>query len=57
MVVVGAFAEVGMPDDALHALAAELRTLAQWLGLGHVEVGERGDLVLALGTALKRAAD
>jgi uncharacterized protein len=55
LVVPGAFAEVGMPDDALPALVAELRTLADWLGLEHIDVGERGDLALALQTAVKRA--
>jgi uncharacterized protein YcaQ len=55
LVVPGAFAELGMPDDALPALVTELRTLADWLGLEHIDVGERGDLALALQTALKRA--
>ena len=47
--VVGAFAEDGR--DRAHvaaALAPELRTMADWLGLGGVTVGDRGDLVAEL---------
>ena len=36
------------------ALAAELRTMAAWLGLADVTVGTEGDLVGELGTAIKR---
>ena len=47
--VVGAFAEPGVePTRVAAALAAELATMASWLGLGGVTVGERGDLVSAL---------
>ena len=34
------------------ALAAELRTLAGWLGLGEIEVGRRGDLARRLAAAV-----
>ena len=47
--VVGAFAEPG--SDHAHvarALAGELRTMAAWLDLADVTVGDRGDLVDAL---------
>lgn len=51
--VVGAFAE---PDQeharVAAALAAELRSMATWLGLGDVTVGDRGDLVGALRAVL-----
>jgi uncharacterized protein len=51
--VVGAFSE---PDhDAARvtaALAGELRSMASWLGLGDVTVGQRGDLVSPLRAAL-----
>lgn len=51
--VVGAFTEPG--QDAVRvaaALAVELRSMASWLGLSDVVVGERGDLVAALRAAL-----
>ncbi|HNM85012.1 MAG TPA: crosslink repair DNA glycosylase YcaQ family protein [Mycobacterium sp.] len=51
--VVGAFAEAGR--DRAHvarALAGELTTMARWLGLGAVRVGETGDLARHLITAL-----
>jgi uncharacterized protein YcaQ len=54
--VVGAFTEPG--QDAARvadALAVELRSMASWLGLGDVTVGERGDLTAALSRALRRA--
>ena len=34
--------------DVARALAADLRAMAQWLGLDDVVVGERGDLTAAL---------
>ncbi|KAA0112165.1 winged helix-turn-helix domain-containing protein [Mycolicibacterium sp. P1-5] len=51
--VVGAFTEPGQ-DSATVAprLAAELQSMAGWLGLGTVTVGTRGDLVGALRKAL-----
>jgi uncharacterized protein YcaQ len=51
--VVGAFTEDG--QDKPHvakALAAELRTMASWLGLSEVTVGDRGDLTVQLSRAL-----
>jgi uncharacterized protein YcaQ len=35
------------------ALAAELRRLASWLGLGEVTVGSRGDLAAAVAAELR----
>ena len=51
--VVGAFVEAGQ-DPAIVAprLAAELQTMASWLGLGRVTVGRRGELAPALRKAL-----
>jgi uncharacterized protein YcaQ len=50
--VVGAFAEDGQqPSRIAGALAAELRTMATWLGLKDVTVGKRGDLAVALRVA------
>lgn len=52
--VVGAFTEPG--QDSAHvaeALAAELRSMASWLGCDDVTVGERGDLAAALRAALR----
>ncbi|MEZ0364744.1 winged helix-turn-helix domain-containing protein [Mycobacterium sp. pUA109] len=47
--VVGAFGEPGhAPARVAAALAGELASMASWLGLGGVTVGDRGDLVGAL---------
>jgi uncharacterized protein YcaQ len=47
--VVGAFTEPGQDGGRVaEALASELTTMASWLGLGEVTVGERGDLVAPL---------
>ncbi|MGV0627549.1 winged helix-turn-helix domain-containing protein [Mycolicibacter minnesotensis] len=47
--VVGAFAEQGRSHPAVaEALAAELETMACWLGLARVSVGDRGDLAAEL---------
>ncbi|MGW0175140.1 winged helix-turn-helix domain-containing protein [Rhodococcus sp. NPDC003322] len=47
--VPGAFVEPGQPPgEVADALAAELRAMADWLGLSDVVVGERGDLAAAL---------
>ncbi|AQT80685.1 hypothetical protein B1R94_17610 [Mycolicibacterium litorale] len=44
--VVGAFVEPGHdPAAVAPRLAAELQTMASWLGLSQVSIGERGDLV------------
>ena len=43
--VVGAFVEAGhSPARVAEALAGELETMARWLGLAGVTVGNRGDL-------------
>ena len=55
LVVLGAFAEDGRDRARLsEALAAELRSMADWLGLSDVAVGDRGDLVAELGAVLVR---
>ncbi len=47
--VVGAFVEPGeSPAHVAAALAAELESMASWLGLARVTVGERGDLARQL---------
>ncbi len=51
--VVGAFTEDGRDRSRVAAaLAGELRSMAGWLGLDDVSVGDRGDLVPALSAAL-----
>ena len=46
---VGAFAEPGVDRRRVaQAMAGELRSMASWLGLSEVMVGDRGDLVDAL---------
>lgn len=53
--VVGAFLEPGQePARVAPALAAQLQSMASWLGVGAVTVGERGDLVGPLSTAIRR---
>jgi uncharacterized protein len=53
--VVGAFAEPDQKSSAVaDALAGELRTMASWLGLGAVTVGDNGGLAAELRTAIKR---
>ncbi|MDT5363916.1 MAG: uncharacterized protein QOC69_5678 [Mycobacterium sp.] len=52
--VVGAFTEPGQDAGYVaSALAGELRSMASWLGLADVTVGERGDLVGVLRKALR----
>jgi uncharacterized protein YcaQ len=52
--VVGAFTEPGQqPSRVANALAAELRTMASWLGLAEVTVGTKGDLATPLRRALR----
>jgi uncharacterized protein YcaQ len=52
LLVRSAWAEPGAPDDTAEHLAAELRQLAGWLGLGTVAVEPRGDLAIRLGSVL-----
>ena len=52
--VQGAYLERGQRSrDVAPAAAAELRALAEWLGLAQVSVGRRGDLAPALRAALR----
>jgi uncharacterized protein YcaQ len=48
-----AWAEASAPDETAAELAAELRELASWLGLGDVRVEDRGDLAPALCAELR----
>ena len=48
LMVKGAFAEPGAPDETAEELAVELRRMADWLGLHTVVVEPRGDLAPAL---------
>jgi uncharacterized protein len=49
----GAFTEPGVDRKRVaHAMAAELQSMAAWLGLDEVVVGSRGDLVAALRASL-----
>jgi uncharacterized protein YcaQ len=53
LVAPGSFLEAGArAGHVADALAAELRSMAAWLGLDGVEVGPRGDLAPALGRAI-----
>jgi uncharacterized protein YcaQ len=53
--VVGAFTEPGEDKSRVaDALAAELQTMASWLGLADVTVGNRGDLAKELRSGLRR---
>ncbi|HEX8642543.1 MAG TPA: crosslink repair DNA glycosylase YcaQ family protein [Allosphingosinicella sp.] len=54
--VQAAFAEPGAPADAPERLAAELASMAGWLGLGGIAVARKGDLAPALATQLGRLA-
>jgi uncharacterized protein YcaQ len=55
LIVKGAYAEPGAPEETAPELGAELASLAGWLGLGSIVVQPRGDLAPALG-ALARTA-
>ncbi len=52
LVVKGAFAEEGAPEETATELAAELASLAGWLGLSAIRVESRGDLSAPLGLAV-----
>ncbi len=52
LLVQAAHGEVGATADTAERLAAELRLMAQWLGLANVEVVGRGDLAPALAAVL-----
>ncbi|MFM7252227.1 MAG: winged helix-turn-helix domain-containing protein [Ilumatobacteraceae bacterium] len=55
--VLGAFAEPGVPAaDVCTSLAGELHDMADWLGLGSVEVQRRGDLAVRLQGAVRQYA-
>jgi len=51
---VGAFAQPDAPPETATRMAAELVTMAQWLGLSGVQVGDRGDLAPALRAAVSQ---
>jgi uncharacterized protein YcaQ len=53
----GVFGELGVPTgDVADAIAAELSTMAGWLGLDSIDVGERGDLASPVREALRHYA-
>ncbi|OKH75013.1 hypothetical protein EB74_32850 [Mycobacterium sp. SWH-M5] len=53
--VLGAFTEDGRDRSRVaQALAGELRSMAEWLGVPAVEVGDRGDLAPALKRVVER---
>jgi uncharacterized protein YcaQ len=57
LLVQGVFGELGIPvDDVVEALAAELVSMAGWLGLSQVEVGTRGDLAAPLAAVVHHYA-
>ncbi|HYZ93606.1 MAG TPA: crosslink repair DNA glycosylase YcaQ family protein [Actinomycetota bacterium] len=54
LMVPGAFAEPDVrPQEVAGDLGAELRVMADWLGLERIEVGSKGDLAGPLGRAVK----
>ncbi len=52
LLVRAAHAEASAPEETADELAAELRRLADWLGLTDIAVDPRGDLAAALSAAL-----
>ena len=54
LLVKAAYSEPWAPPQTVEELALELRDLAGWLGLGDIEVGDRGDLAPALGAVIRR---
>jgi uncharacterized protein len=55
LLVHAAFAEPGAPAETAAELVAELRSLADWLGLSGIEVSPRGDLSGALRAEVARS--
>ncbi len=55
LLVHAAFAEPDSPAETAAELAAELRSLADWLGLSDIEVSPRGDLSEALRAEVGRS--
>jgi len=53
LLVQAAHREPSAPDDTAETLAAELRLMAEWLGLDEVRVERRGDIAKALGRTLQ----
>ncbi|ROR91531.1 winged helix-turn-helix domain-containing protein [Nocardioides aurantiacus] len=53
LLVQAAYAEPGAPPDTAPELAAELRRMADWLGLADVVVRDRGDLEPALAAVVR----
>lgn len=51
LIVHGAYAEAGAPQETADRLVTELRRLAGWLGLDHLEVVQKGDFAAALTVA------
>ena len=54
LLVQSAYAEPGAPAEAAEELAAELRDLADWLGLDDIVVHDKGGLAHALGATIDR---
>jgi len=54
LLVKAAYAEPGAPPETAEELAAELRVLADWLGLDDITVEARGDLAGVLSSELRR---
>jgi uncharacterized protein YcaQ len=53
LLVLGAFVESGQtPDRVAASLAIQLQSMASWLGLANVTVGDRGDLARSLARAV-----
>jgi hypothetical protein len=52
LLVQAAWAESHAPDHTAEALAAELRLMAEWLGLDGLQVADRGDLARPLQAAV-----
>jgi uncharacterized protein YcaQ len=56
LMVRGAYAEPGAPEETAEELAAELERLAGWLGLHTAVVEPRGDLAPGLAAEVARRA-